>query len=357
MSKVKKNDLLFEILRTFFAIVISFLIAFIIILFTSKQPFSTIKILVTSPFASSYAFGKILTEAVPLLFTGTAVCIMIKAGQFNMIGEGLFFAGGLIGAVLAINFQLPSVILPLVVLLLTFCLGGIVGYVPAKMKASLKVNEFVSSLMFNFIIYWLGMYLLSNIFIDPDYSDIATHQIPEVGKLFFLSADNQVSSSILIGLLFSLLAWVFLYKTKWGYHIRMTGSNERFAHYSGINTKRVIVYAQVIGAAICCLGGAAYVLGNMYRFNWKQLPNYGFDGFIIAIIARNNPLYIPLAALFMGYLRSGAAEMARLSDVTNEVVFIIQAIMIILIAAQAFLSKLKQKKMQVIIGKEIKLND
>ncbi|MDD4388077.1 MAG: ABC transporter permease [Bacilli bacterium] len=357
MNKVKKNDLIFEILRTFSAIIISFIIAFIIILFTSKEPFSTIKIFITAPFASSYALGKILTEAVPLLFTGTAVCIMIKAGQFNMIGEGLFYIGGLIGAVIVINISLPPIILPLCALLLSFCLGGIVGYVPAKMKATLSINEFVSSLMFNFIIYWLGLYLLGNVFIDPNYSDIATHQIPAAGKLFFLSYDNQVSSSVLIGLLFSLLAWVFLYKTKWGYYIRMTGNNERFAHYSGIKTKRTIVYAQVIGAAICCLGGAAYVLGNMYRFNWKQLPNYGFDGFIIAIIAHNNPLLIPIAALFMGYLRSGAAEMARLTDVTNEVVFIIQAIMIILIAARAFLYQLKQKRIRAMVEMEIKPYD
>jgi simple sugar transport system permease protein len=278
---------------------------------------------------------------------------MVKGGQFNMIGEGTFYAGGLIGAIVAIKLHLPGLILPIVAMIIAGILSGAVGYIPAKMKASLRVNEFVSSLMLNFVIYWVGMYFLGNVFLDRDYSDIATPQIPDAGKLPYLSYDNQISSAIILGLIAVVLGYLFLYKTKWGYKIRMTGSNEHFAEYSGIDTKRSIISAQVIGAGIAGFGGAAFVLGNFYRFDWKQLPNYGFDGFIIAIIARNNPLLVPLAALFMGYLRSGASEMALNTDVTNEVVFIIQAVMIILIGAHAFLSKYRERHMQNMKRKEM----
>jgi simple sugar transport system permease protein len=162
-------------------------------------------------------------------------------------------------------------------------------------------------------------------------------------KLPYLSFDNEVSSSILIALLIVLSGALFLFRTKWGYRIRMTGGNSRFAEYSGINTKSAVVYSQVIGAGIAGFGGAAFILGNFYRFNWSSLPGYGFDGFIVAIIARNNPLLVPFAALFIGYLRTGAMEMARLSDVPNEVVYIIQAVMMILVGAQAFFSRKKRK--------------
>lgn len=350
MSKYQK--LTFEILRTLLAIIISFVIAGIIIWIASDNPGLAIKVFITSPFSSSYAFGKILTEATPLLFTGVAVCIMVKGGQFNMIGEGTFYAGGLIGAVVAIALNLPGLLLPTISIIIAGIISGAVGYIPATLKASFRINEFVSSLMLNFIIFWVCMYLLANVFIDVNYSDIATKQIPEWARLPYLSYDNQISSAFLIGLFIVLLGALFLYQTKWGYQIRMTGSNENFANYSGIKTKKAIVLCQVVGAMIAGMGGAAFVLGNFYRFNWKQLPNYGFDGFIIAIIARNNPLLVPLAALFIGYLRSGASEMALRTDVANEVVFIIQAIMMILVGAESFLSYLKQRSLVKTLDKK-----
>lgn len=350
----KSNKIVFEILRTLLAVLISFAFATIIIFIASDSPGYTLKVFVTAPFSSAYSFGKILTEATPLLFTGVAVCIMVKGGQFNMIGEGTFYAGGLFGAIFAIKLNLPGLLLPLIAILMAGIVSGAIGYVPAKMKASLKINEFVSSLMLNFIIYWVCMYLLANVFIDPQYSDIATKQIPDAGRLPYLSFENQVSTSFIIGLVIVAIGTILLYKTKWGYQIRMTGSNENFANYSGINTKKSIVLSQVIGAAIAGIGGASFILGNYYRFNWKQLPNYGFDGFIIAIIARNNPLLVPFAALFIGYLRSGASEIALRTDVANEIVFIIQAIIMIIVGADAFLSGLRQKKLaQALASKEL----
>jgi simple sugar transport system permease protein len=220
---------------------------------------------------------------------------------------------------------------------------GTIGYGPAKLKATLGVNEFVTSLMFNFIVFWVCMYLFQYHFADPDYASLATPMLTDGAKLPYLSYDNEISSSVLAALLIAALGAVYLFRTKWGYAIRMTGGNPKFAEYSGIDTKSSLVSSQVIGSAVAGLGGAAFILGNFYRFNWKALPNYGFDGFIVAIIARNNPLLVPVAALFIAYLRTGATEMARLSDVPNEVVYIIQAVIMILVGAQAFLSKMKKK--------------
>ncbi len=354
---VRAREILFEVLRTIIAILISVAIAAIIICLTSETPAQSIGQLFLSPFSSSYTIGKIFTEAVPLMFTGVAVCIMVRCGQFNMFVEGAFFAGGLAGAVIAAHLELPGILQPLVAMLAAAAITGIIGYGPAKLKAKLGVNEFVTSLMFNFIVFWVCMYLFENHFADPNYSSLATPMLDDSAKLPYLDYDNEVSSSILVAFIVVLLGALFLYRTKWGYSIRMTGGNAKFAEFSGIQTKSPIVYSQVIGAGLAGFGGAAYILGNFYRFNWKALPNYGFDGFIVAIIARNNPLLVPLASLFIGYLRTGAMEMARLSDVPNEVVYIIQAIMMILIGAQAFLSRMRKKSVaSVAIGREEKGN-
>ncbi len=346
MNSIAAKKITFELLRTVLAALIASLIAVIIICFTSNTPGKAIQVFLLSQFQSGFTFGRVITETVPLIFTGIAVTIMVKCGQFNMFVEGAFYAGGLFGAVIAAKVSLPPILLLLCALIIPAMITGVIGYIPAKLKSSLQVNEFVSSLMLNFITYWVCMYLFVYHFSDSEYSSLATWLIPDAGKLPFLSFDNQISSSIILSFLLAIIVWVFLYRTKWGYAIRMTGENSDFAEYSGIKTKSAIVYSQVIGSAIAGFGGAAFILGNFYRFNWPALPNYGFDGFIIAIIARKNPLVVPIVAMFLGYLRAGAMEMSRLTDVPNEVVYIIQAIMIILIAAQTFLSGLRQRRIK-----------
>lgn len=91
-------------------------------------------------------------------------------------------------------------------------------------------------------------------------------------------------------------------------------------------------------------GGAALLLGNYYRFAWTALPNYGFDGFVVAIIAGNNPFYLPFAALFLGYLRSGALQMSRVGVLPNELIYVIQAIIIIIFGAKTFISMVKKRR-------------
>jgi len=141
---------------------------------------------------------------------------------------------------------------------------------------------------------------------------------------------------IVIGMIF--ITYYFLYRTKWGYSIRMTGLNQKFADYSGINTTSVIVYSQVIGGIIAGIGGATELLGMYTRFQWQTLPGYGWDGMMVAILARNNPALVPVAAFLLAFLRIGADLMARMTDVPSEVVSIIQAIMIIFVAAESFLA-------------------
>ena len=122
-----------------------------------------------------------------------------------------------------------------------------------------------------------------------------------------------------------------------------TGRNIRFARYTGLNTTAIIAYSQLIGGFIAGVGGSVEVLGMYDRFQWQSLPGYGFDGIVVAILAKNKPHYIPIAAFFLAYLKIGADKMATSTDVTAEMVLIIQGVIIMLAAAQAFLSKWRQK--------------
>ena len=293
------------------------------------------------PVEDEYAIAEILREMVPLIFTGVAVSLMVRCGQFNMFVEGAFFGGAFIAGVLAPVLGEHFLITPILAILAAAVAMGAVGYIPAKMKSTLGVNEFVSSLMLNYIVYWVVMYLIHGVAADPDYPN-ATMYLEDLMRLPLLNEDTELSSNLIIALLVAVASGLFLFKTKWGYALRMTGDNANFAVYSGIRADRYVTSSQVLGASLAGMGGASFLLGNYYRFQWASLPNYGFDGFVIASIAGNNPYAVPLAALFLGYLRVGALQVSRLGDIPNEVIYVIQAIIIILFGAQFVLSRKKK---------------
>ena len=336
------KNFLFGALKTAIAFLIASLSSVVVICISSDSPWENISIFFLSPFQDAYSLSYVVTQAVPLIFTGTAVCIMTRCKQFNMFVEGAFFLGAFAAAWMAPALPFPPVLLPLFCMIAAAVISGIVGYIPAKLKAGLGVNEFVSSLMLNFIVLWVVLYLLYHVVVSDEI--YKTPLLEENMKLPFLDYDNDLSSSILFALGIAVLGGIFLFKTKWGYRIRMTGDNPAFAEYVGIRTERPVVYSQVIGAGVAGFGGAAFFLGNYYRFDWEALPQYGFDGFVIAIMANNNPFLVPIASLFLAYLRVGALNMARLGDVPNDVIYMIQAIIIILFGATALFKKLSSAR-------------
>lgn len=338
-SSVKR----FEIVRMFFAIVIALLVSFGIIFLVSDQPLTAIYTLITGPFKSKRNFANVIEAMIPLMFTGTGVCIMFSANQINLAGEGAFHLGGLVAAVVALKFGLPAGISPVVAILLSGLAGAVFTAIPAILKIKTNSSVLVSSLMLNYIALWFAMFILMHYICDPSIGS-ASYVIPEESTLPTLVERTRIHPGLFIALAAALLGSVFLYKTKTGYELRLTGQNERFARYSGINIVKVICVSQLLGGFIAGIGGGVELLSPIYtRFSWTSLLGYGWDAIIICTLAKNNPLYTPLAALFLAYLRTGASIMARYTDVTLEIVQITQGIIILLVVAEQFLSGYKHK--------------
>lgn len=345
MSSVKK----FEALRTVFAVLVALVISFVIIFLVSEQPVEAIKQLLTGPLSSKRNMGNVLEAMVPLIFTGTGVCIMFSANQINLASEGAFHIGGLIASCVAINVS-ARVVSPVLSMVLAGIVGALFTAIPAIMKITTTASELVSSLMINYLALYFGNYMLNNVIGDPKAS-AASYTLSEASKLPVILDGTRVHLGFFIAIAVAVLGYIFLYRTKLGYELRLTGENGSFAKYSGINIVKVIMISQLLGGFVAGLGGGVEMLSPIYgRFTWTALLGYGWDAIVICTLAKKNPLYTPFAALFLAYLRTGASIMARRTDVTLEIVQITQGIIIMLVVAEQFLSKYKHK----MIAKEAK---
>ena len=221
--------------------------------------------------------------------------------------------------------------------------GGLLMLIPAIAKVKLNASEMVCSLMLNYVVLYVIMNFLSNVFADRSQGSTQTYPFLETAKVAKIVPGTELTWGFAIAIIATILVGFFMYRTRWGYTIRMIGINESFSKYSGMKVGGVIVLSQVIGGVLSGMGGAIEVLGRYNTFLWKDLPGYGWTGITVAILAKNNPLAIPFAALFIAYLNRGCELMSIYAGVPAEMIDIIQAVIFLFFAAEQFMSKTRQK--------------
>ena len=342
----------FELLRTFFSILIALVVSFVLIFLVSKEPVKAITALVTGPLQKKRNMGNVIEKMIPLVFTGTGVCIMFSANQINLAGEGAFHLGGLVASVCALGFGLPAGVSPVVCLLASLVCGAVFCAIPAILKVKTNSSVMVSSLMLNYVALYFGNYILHFFIGDSKVGEAsASYKLPAASELIKIVKGTKIHFGIIIALAVAVLGYIFLYRSKTGYELRLVGENETFAKNCGISIVKVILISQLVGGAIAGLGGGVEMLSPLYdRFTWTSLLGYGWDAITICTLSKRNPIRTPIAALFLAYLRVGASIMARSTDVTLEIVEITEGIIILLVVAEQFLSRTKHR----MIAKEAK---
>ncbi|AEH51291.1 ABC transporter permease [Pseudothermotoga thermarum] len=331
-----------ELARFAITILIALLVGYIFLSFTTDNPNEAFRFFISGPLSTQRRFFEFLNNATPLIATGLANALVFQAKIFNIGAEGQFFFGAFGAMLCALTFPRISYIHLLLTLLTGAAFGAIWATVPAMFKAKWKASELVSSLMMNYISYYLVLFLVNNYFRDKAAGALVSYRFPETAWLATLTW-YRLNSGLFINLALAFLIGFIVYRSKFGYQIRIVGANKKFAFFSGIETSSVVFWVQILSGAIAGFGGAIEISAMYRRFVWQSLPGYGFDGIIVAILARNNPLLVPLSALFIAYLRTGANVMARTTGIAPEIVIVLQAIMIFLITAEALLEKFKTK--------------
>ena len=354
---MKRNRFLYTVL----AIVLGIVIGSIILIVSGTNPIEAYKVIFFGAFGKPKYISWTIVKAVPLILTGLSVAFAFNTGLFNIGAEGQYIVGSIGALVVGLLLDLPPVLHGLVALLAGALCGYIWGALVGILKAKFQVNEVISSIMMNWIAFYLSNYLLSfpllrNIESDNSYpikksasiKILGSWKASEAGKAVL--ANNKflrdilnppVNFGIIIAIVAAIVIWYILKKTTLGYELRAVGFNQKAAEYGGISINKSIVTSMGIAGILAGLAGAITVLGVSGNIGiMAGQEGYGFDGMAVALIAGNNPLgTIPAALLYAG-LTYGGGKLTTIGTY-SEVVNIIVGIMILFIAMPKLLDMIR----------------
>lgn len=333
----------YELFRILLSITISMVVVLAIILLISDMPLEALKDFILGPLKSMRRLGNVLEASIPIMFTGLAVIVLFRSGLFNLSMEGGFFIASVAAIGSALIFDFPPIINVIVATIVAMVVGGIATVIPGWLKEKADANELVTSLMFNYVLLFLGLFFITTYFYDPEMNATYSYKFAEGMQLPKIIANTNVHLGLIVAIISCVVLWIILNKTSFGFKMTLIGNNREMARYSGINISKIVIISQFLGGLFAGLGASMQLFGMYTRFQYTGLTNYGWDGILVAIIAKKNPLYVPIAAIFFGYLRTGASIMSRNTDIPFEIISIIQAIVIVLISSEVILSKYKKK--------------
>ncbi|MGM3306845.1 ABC transporter permease [Anabaena sp. WFMT] len=338
-----KLKILLPILSPLIAIVLALLVGAGLILLAGANPIVAYTALFQESLSSYFGFGNTLTKMTPLLFTSLGVLVALRAGQFNIGGEGQIYLGALGSSLIGLYIQgLPALIHIPLALFVGFIFGAVWGLIPGYLKAIKGVNEVITTLLLNYIAINLISYLVQNPLKAPAAPSPYSPLIAKTAQLPIILPGSLAHAGILLALITAVVLWILLVRSPLGYQISAVGFNPIAARYAKISVEHTIMLVMGLAGGLAGLGGACEVMGLKYRLFEQVSPGYGFDAIAIAFLSRGSILGVVFISLFFASLRSGANIMQRSAGVPVTIVYAIQGFTVLFIAIALALEYRKQ---------------
>ena len=317
------------------ALLIAALVGDVLILSFGQSPGEVYRLLVDGTWGNAYGFGQVLYKATTLTFTGLSVALGLRAGLFNIGAEGQLAAGGFAAAMVGLMLPAgtPAVLAAPLCVAGAFAGGGVVGAVPGALKARFGASEVIVTIMLNFIVLaFLNWIVATKMHVGeslhtPTINAGALPRLSDVAPAFHGSAAN---ATILLAIAASVAVGWFLFRTRAGYDLRATGLQPDAAEYGGISVAREHFRALTLAGAIAGLGGVNYVLGYKQYYEEGFAAGSGFLGIAVALVGRNHPAGVPLAALLFATISQGGLAVNAI--VPKQMVEVLTAVVIIAVA-------------------------
>ena len=324
------------VLPALVALLVAAVVGDVLILSFGQNPGSVYRLLIDGTWGNAYGFGQVLYKTTTLTFTGLAVAVGLRAGLFNIGAESQLAAGGFLAALvgLVLPTGLPALVTLPVFLIAAAAGGAVVGAIPGALKARFGAHEVITTIMLNFIVLALLNYLTAaHLKVEGTLHTAEIHAgaLPRLSSMiapFHGSAANVV---LLLAFVTAAAVWWFLFRTRRGFELRATGLQPAAAEYGGVNVGGVWWRTMALSGALAGIGGLNYVLGYKHYYEESFASGAGFLGIAVAIVGRNNPIGVVLAAFVFATMSQGG--LAVNAVVPKQIVDVLQAVVIIAVAA------------------------
>lgn len=312
------------------SVLLAFTVGGLLIWLQGVNPFTAYKVLFTAALGSEEGLLRVMQKSTPLIFTGLAVVVGLRAGLFNIGAQGQLLMGAIAAAWAGYALDLPPVLHIVVCIAFGVVAGAIWASIAGVLRAYRGVSEVITTIMLNSIAIALVDYLASKPFKEPDQPLSRTPPVAEGAQM---PTFGIVPAGFLVALAVAIFFGWFLVRTTQGFRFNTVGLNANAARYAGIGVAGTIFLAMAVSGALAGLGGAVETLGVTYRFEAAFNLGLGFDGITIALLARANPIATIPAAILIGILRTGAASLQFETGIQPEVVDVILALTLLFVAA------------------------
>ena len=268
-------------------------------------------------------------SSLPLIIAGLALALGFRGGLFNIGGTGQIIAGAIGAAWVGFQCHMPAGVHLLACLLAAVVCGGIYGFIAGFLKATTGANEVIVTIMLNSVAtLGLAQLLTYQSFRRPGID--ATAQLPETAPPF------QINGGVVIALLATVFVWWYLERSTWGFELRAVGANPDAAKTAGMSIGKVTTVTLTLSGALCGLAGGVTMTGDLKYLTDGVAGSTGFDAITVALLGRNRPVGTFFAGILFGAFRAGGRTMDAQADVPIDMVLILQSVIVLLIAAPAF---------------------
>ena len=318
------------LLSLLIAVTLAFLVGAGIMLLCGYDPLICYAALFKGALGKPRAIGNTLAKTATLCLTGLAMSVAAKSGIFNVGGEGQLYFGGIAAAVVGARMAgAPDWIIIGCALLA----GGAYAWVPGILKVKLKVDEVVTTILLNSAAIYFCAYL-ANGPLKTTERGISSGTDSVAASFSPLIKLSNLNGSVFVAIIATLLIWYLMTRSTTGFEMKITGTNRRFADYGGIRADRLMMVGMVLSGMLCGLVGMIEVFGIHKRFITNLSNEYYFDGMLVAMIMRYQPMGVILMSFFFAVLNIGGSAMELSAGISSEVILIVQSVIIFFMAAE-----------------------
>jgi len=336
---VVRSDVLYSVA----AVLVALLLGVGLIAASHASPVAAYRALVSGAVGSSPALGDTLVEAIPLTLAGVAVAIGFRGGLFNIGAEGQLLLGGTAAAVVGLRVGgAGGVVAALAMMGAAMLVGAVWSAIAGVLKVAFNASEVLNTLMLNYVAIYLIDYLLNGPIQDPNSPLAQTALLPGASQLPIIWPGTTLYAGIFVAAAVVVIGQLLLWRTTWGFRLRVFGKSVDAARSYGINPTWMTLSVFSVSGAMAGLAGYCVVAGVQYQMVTDLSPGYGYTAIVVALLGRTSPVAVSVAAVFFAALQVGASSMEAAVQVPASTVTTIQYLVVLLVIARMAYRTLKR---------------